>query len=334
MDLTVFLALILIFGVVLYVVLDGFDLGIGILFPFTRSRADRDRMMASIAPIWDGNETWLVMGGVVLLAGFPRAYALLLPAIYLPAFIMLLGLILRGIAFEFRHNSPDSEHVWRRVFAAGSTLATFAQGIVLGHFVGGFNFEQGVSLAGPLAWLHPFNLFTGAALVCGYALLGACWLVIKSEGELRQWARTMAMRCAALVLAAMAVVSLWTPLADPEIERRWFTWPEMMWLMPVPLLTAAAFAGLWHGLVKDRTFQPFVCAIAAFLLGFLGLAISLWPYAVPRALTIWQAAAGGPTQAFLLVGNALVLPVVLIYTGHTYWVFRGPVSHKDGYGHE
>ena len=333
MDLTVVIAGVLVLGVILYVVLDGFDLGIGILFPFTRSRADRDRMMASIAPIWDGNETWLVMGGVILLAAFPRAYAMLLPVIYIPIFGMLLGLILRGVAFEFRHRAPGSEHVWRRVFALGSALATFFQGIVLGHFVGGFNFEHGVYEGGPFSWLHPFNIFTGFALMAGYGLLGACWVVIKSDGELRDWARTMAMRFAAGVLVAMAVISLWTPLADPEIERRWFTWPQMLWLMPVPLLTAAAFAGLWHGLVTNRTWTPFICSIVAFLLGFLGLAISLWPYAVPRVLTVWEAAASPASQEFLLVGIAIVLPVTLAYTGHTYWVFRGKVRQGEGYGH-
>ena len=334
MDLVVIWALILVVGVIMYVVLDGFDLGIGILFPFTRTRAERDHMMATIAPVWDGNETWLILGGVVLLGIFPRAYSMLLPAVYLPIFLMLLGLILRGVAFEFRHRSPGSEHIWRRVFAFGSTLATFCQGIVLGHFVGGFNFEDGAFAGGPWSWLHPFNLFTGAALVAGYGLLGACYLVTKSSGELRDFARTMAMRLAAVVLAAMAIVSLWTPIADPEIERRWFTWPDMLMLMPVPFLTAAAFASLWYGLVRDRTLQPFLSAIAAFLLCFLGLGISLWPYAVPRVLTIWEAAAVPASQQLLLVGVIVVLPVILCYTAYTYWVFRGPPSERDGYGHD
>lgn len=333
MDLTVVAACLLIVGVIIYVVLDGFDLGVGILFPLSRSRADRDRMMGSIAPVWDGNETWLVAGGVIMLAAFPRAYSLLLPALYLPLFGMLLGLILRGVAFEFRHRSPGSEHVWRRVFAMGSTLATFFQGIVLGHFIGGFNFEHNEIQQGAFSWLHPFNVFIGFALVAGYGLLGACWLVTKTDGELRDWARTMGMRFAAAVLFAMAIVSIWTPIADPEIERRWFTWPDMLVLMPVPVLTAIAFAGLWYGLVRNRTWMPFLCSIGAFLLGFLGLGISLWPYAVPRALTIWEASASEPTLSFLLIGVVLVLPVVLFYTGYTYWIFRGKVG-EHGYGPE
>jgi len=334
MDLVVIWAAILIVGVALYVVLDGFDLGIGILFPFQKHLDRRDRMMSSIAPVWDGNETWLVLGGVIMLAIFPRAYAMLLPAVYLPIFAMLLGFIMRGVAFEFRHRSPGGERLWRRVFAFGSTLAAFSQGVVLGHFVGGFNFEQDVFAGGPWSWLHPFNLFTGLALVFGYGLLGACWLVMKSTGELRQWARDMAIRFGAGVLVAMAVVSVWTPLEDPEIARRWFTWPEQLWLLVVPVLTALAFAGLWWGLLRDKTRQPFLCAIAAFLLGFFGLGVSLWPYAVPRVLTIWEAASDPKSQELLIWGAFVAIPVILAYTGYTYWVFRGPVKDDDGYGHD
>jgi cytochrome d ubiquinol oxidase subunit II len=247
---------------------------------------------------------------------------------------MLLGFIMRGVAFEFRHRSPGTEHIWRRVFAGGSIVAAFSQGVVLGHFIGGFNFEQSVFEGGPWSWVHPFNLFTGLALVAGYGLLGGTWLVMKSTGALRDWARSMAMRFGALVMIAMAVVSLWTPFEDPEIHRRWFTLPEMLWLMPVPVLTGLAFLGLWYGLIRDKTLQPFLCAVAAFLLGFLGLAISLWPYAVPRVMTIWEAASSPASQQLLIWGALVAIPVILGYTGYTYWVFRGPVKDDDGYGHE
>ena len=334
LDLVVIWAGILVVGVIMYVVLDGFDLGVGILFPFQNSRGNRDHMMASIAPVWDGNETWLVMGGVIILAIFPRAYSMILPAVYLPIFAMLLGFILRGVAFEFRHRSPGTEHIWRKVFAGGSILAAFSQGIVLGHFIGGFNFEQSLFEGGPWSWVHPFNFFTGLALVAGYGLLGGCWLVMKTTGDLRAWSRRMAMRFSALVMIAMAIVSIWTPLVDPQINGRWFTMPDMLWLMPVPILTGLAFLGLWIGLFRDSTLQPFLCAVAAFLLGFLGLAISLWPYAVPRVMTIWDAASSPASQQFLLWGALVAIPMILAYTGYTYWVFRGPVSDKDGYGHD
>ncbi|MBT5434158.1 MAG: cytochrome d ubiquinol oxidase subunit II [Rhodospirillaceae bacterium] len=334
MDLVVMWAAILAVGVVMYVVLDGFDLGVGIVFPFQKSRDNRDRMMSSIAPVWDGNETWLVLGGVIILAIFPRAYSAILPAVYLPIFAMLLGFILRGVAFEFRHRSPGGEHIWRRVFALGSTLAAFSQGVVLGHFIGGFSFEAGVFEGGPWSWLHPFNLFTGLSLVVGYGMLGSCWLVMKTEGELRAWSRSMALRFSAFVLVAMSVISLLTPYVDPEIARCWFTWPEMLWLMPVPLLTAVAFIGLWRGLLKDNSWQPFLCGVVIFLLGFLGLAISLWPYAVPRVMTIWEAASSPASQQLLIWGALFSIPAILGYTGYTYWVFRGPVKDHDGYGQD
>jgi len=331
MDLSLVWAAVIVVGVVMYVIMDGFDLGVGILSPWVRSESDRSVMMASVAPVWDGNETWLILGGVAILAAFPRAYASLLPALYVPIILFLVGLILRGVAFEFRHRAERSMALWNWSFAVGSTLAAFSQGVILGAFIQGFDISGVTFVGGPFDWFSIFSIVIGIAMVIGYGLLGATWLIMKTRGEFQDWCYRAAMGLGAGVLAAMAVVSIWTPLADPQIAERWFSWPEMLWLMPVPVVAALVFLGLWRALVSRRELAPFVLSILAFLLGFLGLAISLWPYIVPRHLTIWQAASTPDSQAFLLVGALILLPVILIYTGHNYWVFRGKTDRADGY---
>ena len=327
-DLPVIWAGIIAFAVVMYVLLDGFDLGLGILAPFA-DRGDRARIMATVAPVWDGNETWLVLGGGGLLAAFPVAYATILPAVYLPIILMLIALVLRGVAFEFHGKAHGRDRwFWDVAFAGGSFVAAFAQGIVLGWFVEGF--EAG---AGAFAWITPFALMTGLGLVAGYALLGACWLVLKTDGHLQAWARAWAMRLIFVVLGFVGLVSLWTPLAQPAIAERWFVWPRMLWLSPVPLATVLAGAMLWLSLRRGRELAPFLLTIAIFLLAYLGLGISLWPYAVPREITIWQAAASPSSQFFLLVGVVILIPIILAYTAHAYWVFRGKVRAGEGYHH-
>jgi cytochrome d ubiquinol oxidase subunit II len=326
MELTLIAFAVVAFSVVMYVVLDGFDLGVGILFPFAADRGERDLMMASVAPLWDGNETWLVLGGATLLAAFPAAYATLLPALYPPLMLFLFALVFRGIAFEVR---PKARRVWAwdLAFSGGSMLAAFAQGVMVGAVVQGF--AEG-PLRPTLAWLTPFSLFTGIALVAGYALLGATWLVLKTEGRLQAWARRSARRLAAGLLLCIGVVSAWTALAVPAVAERWFGWPQFTYLAPVPLLTAALAVGLWRALARDRELAPFVYAVGLFLLAYAGLAVSIWPYLVPRRLTLWQAAAPPETQAFVLVGVAVMLPLVLGYTVHTYRVFRGKVRPGEG----
>jgi cytochrome bd ubiquinol oxidase subunit II len=331
MDLSIVWAAIIVVGVVMYVILDGFDLGVGILSPWVRSDSDRSVMMSSVAPVWDGNETWLVLGGVAIMAAFPRAYASLLPALYAPIFLFLFGLIFRGVAFEFRHRAERSRRIWNYAFAIGSTLAAFAQGVILGAFIEGFELDGATYVGGPFDWFSLFAIFIGVAMVVGYALLGATWLIMKTSGDFQDWCYRAAIGLGAGVLAAMAVVSLWTPIYDPEIAERWFSWPRMLWLLPVPVVTALVFLGLWRSLARRREIAPFVFSIAAFLLGFLGLAISMWPYIVPRHLTIWQAASTAQSQGFLLVGALIMLPIILIYTGHNYWVFRGKADRADGY---
>src|SRR3954453_11741902 len=315
-------------AVAMYVVIDGVDLGVGILFTAAQRGNWRDRMMLSVAPIWDGNETWLVLGGGGLFAVFSVAYAILLPALYLPIILMLIALVFRGVAFEFRFKADTSKPIWDYAFHYGSLGATFAQGMVLGAFVQGFANNGRAFTGGTWDFLSPFSVMTGVALILGYGLLGATWCVIKTTGELELWARQMAMRFLIGVMLAMAIVSLWVPFLGREIEARWFSWPNIVYLAPVPLVTALVAWQLHRALQENRTYRPFFLAIALFLLGYLGLAISLFPYIVPPNVTIWQAANTVNSQLFALVGFSIVMPLTFLYTGYAYWVFRGKVAEE------
>jgi len=324
--------LILGLAVFLYVLLDGFDLGVGILYNFARTTADRNLLMNSIAPIWDGNETWLVLGGLGLLAAFPLAFAIIIPAVYFPILVMLLSLIFRGVAFEFRFR--DVEHVtfWDRAFGVGSAIATFAQGVVLGAFIQGFQVEGRHFTGGSFDCFTPFSLFTGLALLFGYSLLGAGWLILKTEGELQAQARAHARLCFLGTLGAVGIVSLWTPLVDAGIAARWFSWPNIAFLAPVPVLTALIGFLEWQAIGNPKSeLRPFVYAVLLFSLSYLGIAISLFPMIVPHHYDLWQAASSPDTQIFLGVGTLFLLPVILVYTGWSYWVFRGKVRADTGY---
>jgi cytochrome d ubiquinol oxidase subunit II len=318
-------------GVFLYVLLDGFDLGVGILYGFAPDREARNLVMNSIAPIWDGNETWLVLGAVGLLAAFPIAFAIIIPAVYFPILIMLLALVFRGTAFEFRFRDSDHRTFWDHAFNVGSAIATFAQGIVLGAFIQGFENDGRHFIGGSFDCFTPFAIFTGIALVFGYALLGAGWLILKTEGELQAWARKLGRICLLAVGLSVLVVSLWTPLAYPVISERWFSWPNLAFLSPVPIVTAALALWEWRALSGKAEVAPFAAAIALFAMSYLGVAISLWPTIVPHNITLWDAASSPSTQAFLAVGTLFLLPVILMYTGWSYWVFRGKVRHDIGY---
>jgi cytochrome bd ubiquinol oxidase subunit II len=319
------------FAVFMYVLLDGFDLGVGILFPFARERAERDVMMNSIAPIWDGNETWLVLGGGGLLAAFPLAYATLLPALYLPVMVMLFGLIFRGVAFEFRHSTGTRVWWWDLAFAGGSVVATFAQGIVLGAFVTGFAYENGRVIGGSFLWLTPFNLTVGVCLLGGYALLGATWLIMRTQGLVQERSYAQAFTLAILVAVGMGLISASTPLTHPEVAARWFAFPNLLLLMPVPIVTVGVWVMLLRSLGSREEKRPFLLSIGLFALGYLGLGVSMWPYLVPRHLTIWDAAAPPTSQGFLLVGVVVLVPIILAYTAYSYWVFRGKVRGAEGY---
>ena len=317
-------------AVVMYVVLDGFDLGIGILFPFARSETERDQMMRTIAPFWDGNETWLVLGGGGLWVAFPKAYAVIMPAFYLPVIVMLLALVFRGVAFEFRTVSRSK--TWLNVaFTIGSTVAAFAQGIILGALVQGVAVRDGAYSGGPFDWATPFAFLCGLSLVAGYALLGATWLTMKTEGAVAERARGQAKILLSAVLVCMAVVSLWTPLAQPRIADRWFTLPNFFFLWPVPVITALTAYLAWRWIEGGRDVPPFLATIVLFLLGFLGLVISNFPYLVPPSLTVWETAAAPASQVFMLLGTLLLLPIVLGYIGFIYWLFRGKVREGESY---
>lgn len=333
-DLPLLAAGVIVFGIVMYVILDGFDLGVGILAPFATDAAEQDLMITSIAPVWDGNETWLILGGAVLFGAFPLAYAAALPAFYLPLMIMLLALVFRGVAFEFRIKAQSSKRFWSGAFTAGSVVAAFAQGVILGGLVGGVTLVDGRFAGGALDWLSGFSLLCGLGVVAGYALLGATWLVAKTEGRLQADARIWATWSLLAVMAAMAAVSLATPLLHPAIFERWFgSVEQFIGLAPVPVATAAIALALWRLVRGQSEREPFWLAVALFLLGFCGLAISLWPYVVPYGLTLEQAAAPRSSLVFVLVTVALTLPMVLIYTGYAYWVFRGKVAAGGGYAH-
>lgn len=333
LDLVPLWAVILSIAVLMYVLLDGFDLGVGILFLFRKKQEDRDMMIASVAPIWDFNETWLILGGGGLLAVFPLAFAVIMPAVYFPILVMLLGLLFRGVAFEFRDAPQAKKAVWDAAFTYGSLLATFAQGVVLGNFIKGFP-VQGRAFSGTSwDWIAPFPLLTGLGLVVGYTLLGATWLYMKTEGELQEWARRTSRWALFGILIFIVMISIWTPLSDQRIANRWFSLPNLYFFAPVPILTAALAWLLWDSLRKGREVLPFMSAIGLFFLSFTGLIISLWPYVAPPSITLWDAATAPMSQQFLMVGTMFLLPVILLYVFWSYWVFRGKVRSDIGYHH-
>ena len=331
LSLTPVWTVILAVGVFLYVALDGFDLGVGMLYRLAPDRPARNLVMNSIAPIWDGNETWLILGSVGLLAAFPVAFAIIVPAVYFPILLMLLSLIFRGLAFEFRYRDAERRTFWDNGFAYGSALAAFAQGIVLGAFIQGFNVEGRHFVGSSFDCFTPFSIFTGVGLACGYALLGAGWLVMKTQGTLQDWARALGRRCLALTVLAIAIVSVWTPLLDAHIEARWFSWPNIALLSPVPIITLVLIWFVWRALERGADFAPFLGSLGLFVMSYIGIAISLWPMIVPGHFTLDEAAASQSTQAFLLVGTLFLLPIILVYSSWSYWVFRGKVRADIGY---
>jgi cytochrome d ubiquinol oxidase subunit II len=330
-SLPVLWALIVGTAVALYVVLDGFDLGIGILFPLFPAERDRDQMMNSVAPFWDGNETWLVLGGGSLWIAFPKAFAVIMPALYVPLIVLLLALIFRGVAFEFRWVAKPNHHWWDAAFAGGSVTAAFSQGLVLGGLLQGIEVRNGQFAGGPLDWLTPFSLLCGCALVVAYALLGATWLVMKTDKDVERRTRALAKVLLLATVGFVGIVSIWTPLAFPRIAERWFTLPGLLYLSPVPLATALVMLGCWFALVRGKSMQPFVFAVLLFLLAFAGLVVSNVPYLVPPTITVFDAAAHPNAHRFALWGVAILLPVILGYTVFNYWVFRGKVRAGEGY---
>jgi cytochrome d ubiquinol oxidase subunit II len=331
LDLPLIWGLLIAFAVLAYVVLDGFDLGVGILFPTFSFGHDRDIVMNSVAPVWDGNETWLVLGGGGLLAVFPLAYGLILSALYAPIMAMLLGLVLRGVAFEFRWKAKRNKFLWDWSFTGGSLLASFAQGVMVGSLVQGIRIENRAYAGGWFDWLTPFTLMTGLAVTTGYALLGASWLILKTDGHLQRKAYGLSWVLAFALLAFVGIVSLWTPFLNPAYLARWMSWPTILYAAPVPILTLTATVRLLLAIHDRREVQPFALALALFILCYIGLGISIYPNIVPPGVTLWDAAAPDKSLQFLLVGAAVLLPIILCYTSYSYWVFRGKVDSGAGY---
>jgi len=316
----------------MYVVMDGFDLGIGMLYPFVPDRHDRDVMMNTVAPVWDGNETWLVLGGAGLLAAFPKAYATVLSALYLPVLLMLIALVFRGVAFEFRFKARRAKPAWGAAFALGSMLCAFAQGVILGALVEGMPLQEGKYMGGAFGWFSPFSMLTGVAVVFGYALLGSTWLILKTEGRMQLIARTLTRPLVLVVVAFMGLVSAWLPFLDSRIMARWFEGGNFWWLSPVPIAALVNAWWLWRATMREgRDAAPFILALTFFFLGFVGLVLGLWPYLVPPSLTIWEAASPPSSQGFVLVGLVILLPAILGYTWWSYSVFRGKVEADAGY---
>jgi len=318
-------------AVAMYVVLDGFDLGVGILFPYFPEEAQRDQTMNSVAPFWDGNETWLVLGGTGLLVSFPFAYAVIMPALYVPLIAMLLALVFRGVAFEFRWVAKPHHRKWDIAFAAGSTVAAFCQGLMLGGLLGGIKVEGDHFAGGTFDWLSPFSLMCGLGLVVGYAFLGACWLVMKTAGGVEQIARRCARPFCIAFLAFILLVSVWTPLRFERIADRWFSMPNMVYLSPVPILTVVLAVSCWRGLGGRHPTVGFYSAVGLFVMAYIGLIISTVPYLVPPTVTVWQAAAAPKSQGFILIGMSFMVPIILGYTVFVYHTFRGKIRPGEGY---
>ncbi|MDT7526533.1 MAG: cytochrome d ubiquinol oxidase subunit II [Pseudidiomarina maritima] len=331
MDYALIWAALISIAVFAYVALDGFDLGIGLLFPWFTNEQHRDRMVNTVAPVWDGNETWLVLGGGGLLAVFPLAYSVLLPALYMPVIAMLLGLIFRGVAFEFRFKSRNNKHWWDRSFMLGSAVAAFSQGVMLGAMLQGIDVTDRAYSGGWFDWLSPFTIFAGIAVCIGYMLLGATWLIMKTDGQLQGRSFSLARNLSSLMILAIAAASIYLVSTYGQVADRWLTWPTSAGLWLLPFALAIVGGGLLTALNKKREGAPYLWALGVFLIAFIGFAVSIFPYLIPFEITLWEAAGPDNSLSFLLVGAAILIPIIFAYTGYTYWVFRGKTSEDSGY---
>lgn len=331
-DFSVIWFAIIVFATLMYIVMDGFDLGIGILFPIIKSTQERDVMMNTVAPVWDGNETWLVLGGAGLFGAFPLAYAVIADALAIPLTLMLIGLIFRGVAFEFRFKATEAHRsFWDKSFIGGSLLATFSQGVAVGAMLNGFQVKNRTFAGSAMDWLTPFTLFCGLGLVIAYALLGCTWLIMKTEHDLHKKMSSLASPLLCLLLVIFGGISLWTPYTHEAIADRWFSLPNIFWFLPVPLLVLACAWGIVRAVRREAHYAPFLLTLGLIFLGFSGLGISIWPNIIPPSVTIWAAASPPQSQAFMLVGSLLIIPVILVYTLWSYYVFRGKTRIGEGY---
>jgi cytochrome d ubiquinol oxidase subunit II len=331
-DYTVIWFAIIVFANLMYIVMDGFDLGIGILFPFNKDKTERDMMVNTVAPVWDGNETWLVLGGAALYGAFPLAYSVITDALTIPLTLMLFGLIFRGVAFEFRFKATEKHRpFWDKSFITGSIVATFSQGVAVGAVLNGFEVTGRAYTGSALSWLAPFPIFCGIGLVVAYALLGCTWLIMKTENALHQKMSRLAKPLVLALLAITGVISIWTPLTHADIAHRWFSMPNLIAFLPVPVLVLACTWGILRAIKRHAHYMPFLLTLALIFLGFSGLGISIWPNIIPPAISIWDAASSEKSLAFMLVGAVFIIPVILIYTFWSYYVFRGKIKENEGY---
>ena len=331
MDLPLIWILLIHLALLIYVCLDGFDLGIGILFLTGRGNEERDTMMNTVAPVWDGNETWRILGGGGLFAAFPLAYSVLLTAFYAPVIVMLLALILRGVAFEFRFRTERGKKYWDWAFFGGSVTAALCQGIMVGAFVQGVAMTDGIYSGGWYDWLTPFSLLAGVALVIGYALLGASWLVIKTEGEIQARMRRRQLPLMAAALLAILLVSFGTVLENERIRERWFAAGSTLFLWVIPAASLLLAGGFYRTVRAGREILPFLLALALFLSAFSGMSVSLFPLLIPPEVTYVDAANDHGSLRFMLYGAVILLPIILSYTAYNYWIFRGKVKPGEGY---
>tara|TARA_Y100000389_G_scaffold191836_1_gene218604 strand:- start:6079 stop:7101 length:1023 start_codon:yes stop_codon:yes gene_type:complete len=317
----------------LYVLLDGFDLGCGILFPFAPTDSCRSKIMNSIVPFWDGNETWLVLAAGSLFVAFPPAYSIIMSAFYMPIILMLVGLIFRGIAFEFRFKSDSKkqQRIWDISFHFGSLLAALMQGIILGNFIQGVQVENRVFIGEPLDWINGFSIITGISMIFGYALLGSTWLVMKTDKKTQKWARKAAKYVLIYVGFFMAIITVTMPFIDDRIINLWFSMPNLLFLSPIPIISAIIFFTIYFDVNTDNEVRPFILTILLFLLSYLGICISLYPWIVPFKMNLWQASAASTSQSIVLIGVVIFLPIILFYTGYVYYVFRGKSDDKAMY---
>jgi cytochrome bd ubiquinol oxidase subunit II len=329
MEVTVIWAVIIALGLFMYVALDGFDLGIGIVFPFFSDETHRDTLMNAIAPVWDGNETWLVLGGAALFAAFPLVYSAALSALYLPIIFMLVCLIFRGVSFEVRAKANRTKGLWNLAFALGSAGATFFQGVILGAYLQGIPIQNGVFSGDSFFWFSAFSVFTGMGLLSTYALLGVGFLLIKTEGELQSSLRGLVRPLTVVLLGFIVAVTIWTPAANLEIGSRWLDPIILGRLYVVPALVSLCAVAIFMSVKRRYAAVPFVASLCLVLLGYIGLVVSIWPYAIPGSVTFWEAAAPRSSQIFTLVGAVIIIPIIVGYTTCGYWVFRGKVQSES-----
>jgi cytochrome d ubiquinol oxidase subunit II len=331
MDVTVIWAAIIALGLFMYIVLDGFDLGVGMIFPFFPADSERDMMMHSIAPVWDGNETWLVLGGAALFAAFPMVYSVALSGLYLPIIFMLVCLIFRGVSFEIRGKANRTKNLWSLSFICGSAGAAFFQGVILGAYLQGIPVKDGIFSGDPFFWVTPFSFFTGMGLVVTYALQGATYLVMKIDGDLQERLRALVWPLTLALLGFILAVSVWTPLTDAQIASRWFSSSFRYRLYPIPVLVAITALAMFHAVRRRHETTPFILSLVLILLGYIGLLVSIWPYAIPNSVTLWDAASPRSSQLFALVGAVIIIPIIIVYTTAGYWIFRGKVEAGSQY---